>query len=170
VQLLTLAHLCTAVHCCAEQERISEFDLKLIALDSEHLGIPDTEYKAMVRMPSAEFQRIIKDLSVIGDTCTISCSKDGVRFSVEGDLGIGNISIKQNTTVDDEDDRVEVTMEEPVELTFALRYLNFFTKATPLGKTVVLSMSHDVPVVVEYPIDTTGYVRFYLAPKIDEEE
>jgi proliferating cell nuclear antigen len=48
-------------------------------------------------MPSAEFQRIIRDLGTIGDTCTIACTKEGVRFSVAGDLGNGSISVKQNT-------------------------------------------------------------------------
>lgn len=37
-------------------------------IDSEHLGIPDTEYAAVVRMPATEFSRICKDLSNIGDT------------------------------------------------------------------------------------------------------
>ena len=37
-------------------------------IDSEHLGIPDTEYSAVVKMPAAEFQRIMRDLSSIGDT------------------------------------------------------------------------------------------------------
>lgn len=65
-------------------------------------------------------------------------------------------------------DKVTVTMEEPVTLKFALRYLALFTKATPLGPVVTISMTPDNPVVVEYPIDTFGYVRYYLAPKIDE--
>jgi proliferating cell nuclear antigen len=30
-------------------------------------------------------------------------------------------------------------------------------------------MSPDIPVVVEYAIDTMGYIRYYLAPKIDED-
>ena len=42
------------------QERISDFELKLMDIDSEQLGIPDTEYTATVRMPSSEFQRICK--------------------------------------------------------------------------------------------------------------
>lgn len=37
-------------------------------ISSENLGIPETEYAASVRMPSAEFQRICRDLSSIGDT------------------------------------------------------------------------------------------------------
>jgi proliferating cell nuclear antigen len=54
------------------QDRISDFVFKLMDIESEHLGIPDTEYKCTVRMPSAEFQRIIRDISVFGDTCKIS--------------------------------------------------------------------------------------------------
>ena len=42
--------------------------MKLMDIDSEHLGIPDSEYQAIVRMPSSEFMRICKDLSSIGDT------------------------------------------------------------------------------------------------------
>jgi len=51
------------------QEKISEFDLKLMDIDAESLGIPETSYKCNVRLPSHEFQRIIRDLGVLGDTC-----------------------------------------------------------------------------------------------------
>ena len=34
-----------------------------------------------------------------------------------------------------------IDLVEPVTLTFALRYLNSFSKATPLSPTVILSMS-----------------------------
>lgn len=52
----------------AENDRISDFELKLMDIDSEQLGIPETDYSAVVRMPANEFQRICKDLSNIGDT------------------------------------------------------------------------------------------------------
>lgn len=53
------------------QERISDFELKLMDIESEQLGIPETEYKCFIRLPSAEFQRIIRDLTILGDTCKI---------------------------------------------------------------------------------------------------
>ena len=31
------------------QDRISDFELRLMAIDSEHLGIPDTEYTATIK-------------------------------------------------------------------------------------------------------------------------
>ena len=121
-------------------------------------------------MPAAEFQRICKDLSILGDTVTIAVGKDGVKFSVAGELGSGNMTIRSNTSVDTkEEDQVEVQFEEPVALNFALRYLNYFTKATPLSGTVLLSLSKDVPLVVEYRLEEVGHIRFYLAPKIEDE-
>jgi len=152
------------------QDKISDFELKLMDIDSEHLGIPDTEYEAVVKMPAHEFQRICRDLSSIGDTVVISVTKDGVKFSTTGDIGNANVTVRQNTTVDKEEEMVVVELQEPVSLTFALRYLNSFTKATPLSDQVVLSMSKDLPVVVEYKIADMGYVRYYLAPKIEDEE
>jgi proliferating cell nuclear antigen len=152
------------------QDRISDFELKLMDIDSEHLGIPDTDYKAMIQMPANEFQRICRDLQILGDTVTIAVGKDGVKFSVSGEMGSGNMTIRQNTAVDTkEEEQVTIEMEEPVTLNFALRYLNFFTKATPLSGSVCLQLSKDVPLVVEYKMEELGHVRFYLAPKIEDE-
>jgi hypothetical protein len=54
--------------CSVEDDRVSDFELKLMDIDSEHLGIPDTDYAATVNLPAAEYQRICRDLSSIGDT------------------------------------------------------------------------------------------------------
>mmetsp|Transcript_15627 Transcript_15627/g.21599 ORF Transcript_15627/g.21599 Transcript_15627/m.21599 type:complete len:264 (+) Transcript_15627:108-899(+) len=153
-----------------KQDKISDFEMKLMDIDSEHLGIPDTDYQAVVKMPAAEFQRICRDLSSIGDTVIISVTKDGVKFTTSGDIGSANITCRQNTAVDKEGEATVIELEEPVALTFALRYLNSFTKATPLCDQVTLSMSKDLPVVVEYRIADMGYVRYYLAPKIEDDE
>lgn len=49
-------------------DRISEYDIKLMDIDQEHLGIPETEYSATIKMPSAEFQRITRDLGSISES------------------------------------------------------------------------------------------------------
>mmetsp|Transcript_3604 Transcript_3604/g.10220 ORF Transcript_3604/g.10220 Transcript_3604/m.10220 type:complete len:179 (+) Transcript_3604:228-764(+) len=69
-----------------QQDKISDFELKLMDIDSEHLGIPETEYKATVTMPASEFTRICNDLSILGETVAISVGKDGVKFSVTGEM------------------------------------------------------------------------------------
>lgn len=69
-------------------------------IDSEHLGIPDTSYDAIVHMSSAEFQRICRDLQQISESVKIDATKDGIKFSGEGEVGNGSITLKQNNNVD----------------------------------------------------------------------
>jgi len=153
-----------------KQDKISDFELKLLQIDAEVLGIPDTEYKAVIKMSSSEFQRICRDLTILGDTVFISTTKEGVKFSVSGEVGTGNIICRPTADVDAKEENTTIQLEEPVQLTFALRYLNYFTKATSLASSVSLSISQEVPLVVEYRIEDLGYIRFYLAPKIEDEQ
>jgi len=152
------------------QEKMADYEMKLMNLDQEHLGIPETDYAAVIKMPSSEFQRVIKDLSQFGESVVISCTKEGVKFSACGDIGTGNIKLAQTANVDKEEEAVSIEMQEPVTLTFACRYLNMFTKASCLAPQVTLSMSPEVPLVVEYKIGDIGHIRYYLAPKIEDED
>jgi proliferating cell nuclear antigen len=52
----------------SESDRLSEYDLKLMDIDQEHLGIPDTEYAATITMPSTEFKRICMDLMALSES------------------------------------------------------------------------------------------------------
>jgi len=152
------------------QEKVSDYEMKLMNLDQEHLGIPETDYACVIKMPAGEFARVVRDLSQFGESVIISCTKEGVKFSAAGDIGVGNIKLAQTANVDKEDEAVSIEMQEPVTLTFATRYLNMFTKASCLAPQVSLSMSPDVPLVVEYNIGDIGHIRYYLAPKIEDED
>merc|ERR1712240_571339 len=152
------------------QEKVSDYEMKLMNLDQEHLGIPETDYACVIKMPAGEFARVVRDLSQFGESVIISCTKEGVKFSAAGDIGVGNIKLAQTANVDKEDEAVSIEMQEPVTLTFATRYLNMFTKASCLAPQVSLSMSPDVPLVVEYNIGDIGHIRYDLAPKIEDED
>ncbi|ETO04484.1 hypothetical protein RFI_32911 [Reticulomyxa filosa] len=155
-----------------DSNRMSNFELKLMQIDQEQLGVPETQYKAVIRMPSSELQRICKDLSAIGDTVSISATKEGIKFSVGGDIGSGDMTLRQSDSgeVDgDDSEKIMIELEEPVQQNFALRYLNNFTKASSLSSMVTLSLGTDMPLVIEYKMDNLGYIRYYLAPKIDDE-
>ena len=150
------------------QDRVSEYEMKLMDIDTEQLGIPETEWAASVTMPSAEFQRICKDMAIIGDTLSISVDKQGIKFSVNGEMGTGN------TTLMPGGETITMQCVQAVgTLTFALRYLNFFTKAAPMSESVSLSLSKEVPLATEFAIGgdvEIGHLRYYLAPKVDDEE
>merc|ERR1712165_616808 len=152
-----------------EEDRIADFDLKLMQIESEHMEIPEQHYKVVAKLPSAEFQKICRDLKEFGETMQMKASKEGITFSVQGDIGAGNVMLKPREAEKPEE-KVTLTVHEPVTATFALRYLVNFAKAAPLCGTVELGLGPDAPLLVKYDIEAAdnGHMQFYLAPKIDE--
>jgi len=152
------------------KNKISNFELKLLDIDADAIGIPDTEYKSVVKMPAGEFHRLCANLITWGDSVIIATSKEGITFNVSGEMGSGNVTIKPGKAADaDDGETTTISISDPISLTFAARKLLAFTKATPLSSSVSLSMSDDVPLAVEYTVTDMGYVRYYLAPKIEDD-
>ncbi|XP_022225986.2 proliferating cell nuclear antigen 2 [Drosophila obscura] len=145
------------------KSRTADYELKLLNLDQDHLGIPDTDYACTVQMPSSEFARICRDMSLFSESVVISCTKQGIKFSANGDMGSANIKLSDTSKGD-----ITIDVDEPITQSFAGRYLNTFTRATPLSDRVKICLAPEVPLLVEYPIEDYGFIRYYLAPKVDE--
>jgi len=138
-------------------------------LDIEHLSVPDASYDVNVRLSSSEFQRICRDLQNISESVTISAIKDCLKFAAQGEIANGSVLVRQNASVDDKI-ATQINMVQPASLGLSLKFLNMFTKATSLSDHVILGLSDGVPMLVEYPIDDLGYLRFYLAPKVGDDD
>jgi len=89
------ADLLNLVYEAKNSDRIAEYDMKLMDIDSDTLGIPETEYEARVTMASSEFSRIVRDLSQLGESVRIEVSKEGVRFASEGEAANGSVLLRQ---------------------------------------------------------------------------
>jgi proliferating cell nuclear antigen len=121
-------------------------------IDAEHLGVPDQKYSAVIDMSSAEFQKVVTDLTPFSDTITIGASKGQVVFEASGNENGGNVvtytsedEVKEDMGEDeekkDEDGNgVQISVTESVKLSFSIKYLTQFAKATKLSNRVRLSM------------------------------
>jgi proliferating cell nuclear antigen len=104
-------------------DRIAEYDMKLMDIDADTLGIPETNYDARITMSASEFTRIVRDLSSLGESVRIEVSKEGVRFASDGEAAQGNILLKQTEAAreryenygKDDDDQVEEVKDEEEE-------------------------------------------------------
>lgn len=104
-----------------EDDRVAEYNVKLMDIDADTLGIPSTDYDARVTMPSRDFTRIVRDLSSLGESVRIVVSKEGISFASDGEAAQGSILLKQtdaarekyeNYGKDDEDDDDVVEAKE----------------------------------------------------------
>lgn len=99
-------------------------------------------------------------------TVTIEASKDGVKFSCNGDIGNGAVTLRSHQDIEKEENNIDIELSEPVSLTFSLKYLVNFCKAQALSNKVKICLSNEVPLLVEYGLAGSSYLRFYLAPKV----
>ena len=142
--------------------------MKVMDIDSDTLGIPDTDYDARVTMPSSEFSRIVRELSQLSETVKVRTTKKSILFSVDGDVGRGEMELKENTS-EKQTEKIAIDVDDEVEASFSLTFLNSFCKGGALSDSVRLLLSENTPLVVEYKIGDLGTLKYYLAPKLQDE-
>lgn len=153
-----------------KKEKVSEYSLKLMNIDSDFLKIENIDYETVITMPSFEVCKIVRDLKNLSESTSIIVTKECVKFVSEGESGTGCVALKPYTDIDKPERSINVHLKNGVKITFGLKYLNDIMKATSLSNTITIKLTDKTPALFEYKLDVGGYLRFYLAPKFDEEE
>lgn len=96
----------------------------------------------------------------------IDASKEGIKFACNGDIGMGSVTLRSHTNAEKPELNIDIELTEPVSLNFSLKYLVNFSKAAVLSTQVKLCLSNEVPLLVEFNLSGSSYLRFYLAPKV----
>nr|CAB3445190.1 unnamed protein product [Digitaria exilis]CAB3445211.1 unnamed protein product [Digitaria exilis]CAB3503198.1 unnamed protein product [Digitaria exilis] len=117
-------------------------------------------------MPSAKFKYFCDKLSCgTGDrkaVISISVDKDNVRFFTDKSSAIVRL---QTQNGDKPNEATRIVMKEKISLTFGLRYLKNFSKASTLSDQVTIKLWSNL-LVVEY----MGYIRYHVMPAEKEAE
>ena len=154
---------------------VKEFKLPLMDLQSELMEIPETEYEADIEMVSNDFTELITQLNTFGSELRVQC-EDEIRLTGKGEMGSMDAVIK-------EDDILMYAIEEDtkLDLNFSLGYINMMVAFGKINKKVKIHISNEMPMKIQYGMDTfmdkddeddedddKNYIRFYLAPKLDD--
>ena len=83
-----------------DNSKTSEYQLKLMEIESDTMSIPEMDYNTTVSLSSAEFAKICRDMSICGDTVTVAVNRDGVKFSASSEFGEGFAYLRTGSTAD----------------------------------------------------------------------
>ena len=120
-------------------------------------------------MSSSEFSRICKEISALAEVVNIEVLQNKAKFTFSGKSGSGNITLQTNHS-EKEEDQIEIECNEKVHSSYGLQYLNSFSKASNLTNKVGLYLSSSFPLMIDYNIENIGFIKFYLAPKMDDDQ
>ena len=151
------------------EDKNTTFHLKPVDIEQEGVTIPDQAYTAKLTMGSSEFNSLVRNLSEISDSVKVQCKEESISFSVNDSLLNATTTYKSGVIREKAEEEIEVNVTEACTVSYALRYLKAISGAAGLSARVGLSFSSTFPLLVEYTLNEDGFVRFYLAPKVDEE-
>ena len=145
------------------------FEMHLLTIDSEYLDIPEKDYEADFAIMSDQFSELINQLSIFGDDLRINCNMETIDLSSKGDLGQMTVSIE-------DEDIVEYAIEEEtiVNLSVGLKYIRDMCGFSKISEVAYIHCSNETPIKLHYSLDdedstdSTNYVRFFVAPRIED--
>ena len=143
------------------------FEVPLMDLDTEVMGIPEMEYEAEFTLPSSHFAGLVNQLKLFGDSMDIQCSEESIVLYANS-VDSGKMSVK----IDIEDLNSFVIDEGgDMRLSYSLNNLYNMVQYHKLSTNVDISLKTDFPMKLRFNIlgDINTYICMYLAPKISDE-
>ena len=137
----------------------TKFQLKLLDINESRIEVPDVNMTSVTILPSADFQRLCRDMSNIGTEIEITRVGKELRLRCEGDFA------NQETAIECPEESPEITG------LYSLRYLNIFTKATSMCSSVqIMQEEGNRFLILKYNVANLGDLKFYLATKVSEDQ
>jgi proliferating cell nuclear antigen len=136
--------------------------LRLIEPDPEELQYPDVAFSSIINLPSADFQKIIRDLSCISDKLEIKSVGNELIFKCSGQFASAEIHRAESDGsmgFISKQDSSKIIQGE-----FSLKNLGYFIKCTNLCQQIEVYLENDLPLVVKYNVASLGIIRMCLAP------
>ena len=151
---------CMDIEITSEAKKTStKFQLKLLDINESRIEVPDVTMTSVTTLPSADFQRLCRDMSNIGTDIQITRIGQELRLKCEGDFA------NQETSIEFPEESQEITG------LYSLRYLNIFTKATSMCSSVqIMQEDGNRFLILKYNVADLGELKFYLATKVSEDE
>lgn len=140
------------------------FNQKLYSLDQKTYSFPAMKYTVDVRVKTEDFLLVPKIIGSFGEFITIAANKESIMFIQNGDLTDSSL------VLENKEDRTSINVIEPVTKDIAVKYINYMSKAGMMVASVRMCMGEESPVYFEFNLDDLGYMRYYIAPRLRENE
>jgi proliferating cell nuclear antigen len=155
VSYLTLKYENGEIKQCKTQK------LRLIEPEPEELQYPDVTFSSIINLPSADFQKIIRDLSCISEKLEIKSVGNELIFKCSGQFASAEIHRAES-----DGSMGFIKKQESSKIIqgeFSLKNLGYFIKCTNLCQQIEMYLENDLPLVVKYNVASLGSIRLCVS-------
>lgn len=143
------------------EESNYEFEVALCKIGSDNYTVPELDYEGQIRMPCSQFRSISKSIGSFGDYIKFVCDKNCFSFKQTADTVNNRMCLEANGS------SVFIDSSQPIEAEIAMKYISIINKVSSLSEEISICMGNSQPLFFNIKLNSLGYVRFYVAPKLD---
>ena len=144
-----------------ERKQVTRYKLNLLDRDEPDIQLPETEFSAHITMPSTDFQKICRDMTLLGaKTIDIKNVGTSLTFGCKGHFA------SRTTIMGDSENEfsIQKRSDEIVTGNFSLPHLVLFTKCTNLCNNLEIHMKNDWFLMIRYVVANLGEIKLCLMP------
>lgn len=147
-----------------KQQKIQK--LRLIEPDAEELDVPNVTFSSVLNLPSADFQKIIRDLSCISEKIQIQsiATSEGAELIFKCTGGFAQAEVRRAESNGSMEYIVKQDTKKIIQGEFSLKNLGYFIKCTNLCTQIEIYLENDLPLIVKYNVASLGEIKLCLAP------
>lgn len=150
-----------------QKEFPKEYSLPLMEVDSELLEIPEVEYEVDFSIKAKTFGLLVGQLMNFDDNIKMNFKDTCIRFSACGDT-LGNMTVDLYSDKTEYVEEFIISEDCDMNISFSLRYIHSFCQFDKLSDMMELHFSENYPMQLKYDMGDDSYIRFMLAPKLEE--
>lgn len=141
------------------------FDLITVESEGITMDIPEIEYSVDVEMKSDELNNLIQELIVFNKDIEFHCNQEWLNLITNGEMGKMNVELK-------EDNVVSYAVEEDLVLkrTYSIEFFKKACAFYKISNNIELHFEENSPMKIGYDLGEESSFKFYIAPKVDEDE
>ena len=139
--------------------------LSLVDIDNEMLNIPNIDSHSEFSISTRTFSDFIDQLNVFNVNATFKCTEENIKLISEGLDGTLDVDIPIECL-----EEFAIEEDSTVESTFALNMLKKICSFHKLSSMINVELSNDYPLKITYGLGDNSTARFYLAPKITDDD
>ncbi len=143
-----------------EKKQVTRYKLNLLDRDQPEFELPETEFSTHITMPSLDFQKICRDMTLLGaKTVEIKNVNSSLTFSCKGHFA------SRTTVMGDSENEFSIqkkTNNEIITGNYSLPHLVLFTKCTNLCNNLEINMKNDWFLMIRYVVANLGDIKLCL--------
>lgn len=148
-----------------------EFKMPTFNLDEELIEVPEVDTDTDIVLSCARWSKVIDELSNFGDVVAIRCTIESTYMTSSNQSKGTQMECKIG--LDDVDDYG--ARDEEFRISFPLNFLHKAAaarQAAGLGpvQTVTINITERMPLITDYNLGNGASVKFYVAPRVDDDE